>query len=211
MTEFSRPNADGKPYILAMDNVTCDRDECLVVHCKTLVDEKDGPRVYAIHIHPDDDHKAGRLLATDAMDAIEGEKVARAQVLGRVRRAGRDAELVHRPANDAICIDSIADEPVGFHHMPYPPLATLDEKPLHDDGAPLPKGEAWACNIPSTDDDEEISIRFDWRCPNCVGGAKVMMVGMGDCNQTWRPTNDTEPQVVKLSWLIERADYWANQ
>lgn len=93
----------------------------------------------------------------------------------------------------------------------WPPLVNLAQKPLHDDGHPLPDGVEWACHIPEeVDDGEEVSVRFDWRCSNCVGAAKILIIGLGDTDQEWRHTNDSEPQIVKLSWLIERADFWAS-
>ena len=92
----------------------------------------------------------------------------------------------------------------------YPPLATLAEKPLHNDGKPLWPEHFWACMATDDEgdaDNYESFVHYDWRCGACLHVAKADLWADGDRLVEWRWTNDTPIQFVSFSWLVERATY----
>lgn len=62
----------------------------------------------------------------------------------------------------------------------------------------------YGCMRPESPDIEA----FDWRCPQCVLAAKVVVLQFGDDTVTWSHAPDAGPREVSLSWLIARSEYW---
>lgn len=93
----------------------------------------------------------------------------------------------------------------------YPPLAPLSELSLH--GREIHAEDTWACQVdrdhrerwPTKD-----KVQYDWRCVLCTEHARDRLHWEGDDDHLWRPNQSEETQVVKLSWLVERAKYWGS-
>lgn len=88
---------------------------------------------------------------------------------------------------------------------PYPPLASLDDYPLHSENW---DGEPYACQHPES----PAPLAFDWRCRACVIAAQVFLEHVGDrIAVNWVPRRDGDPETVALSWLVARSLYWFDQ
>jgi len=94
---------------------------------------------------------------------------------------------------------------------PYPPLAPVEDAPIH--GQALPKRGWWACSFPERIIDDDIF--YDWRCHACTQVAYIDIVRAGDRPTVWNPgaTDGSLPEskVVQLSWLVNRATYWSGK
>lgn len=87
--------------------------------------------------------------------------------------------------------------------MSYPPLATFEEKPLHEE-----PNSKWAHDHPPDAYSRSWwidNVRVDWRCPECVQKAHQFVRRHGNVVVDWTHKSGDEPQPVGLTWLIKRA------
>lgn len=82
----------------------------------------------------------------------------------------------------------------------YPPLATLEERPLHD---ARPAAEWYACRFPERPRDGRTT--YDWRCHGCIRHAEASLVIQGDVTQYWQYKGSEPHQTTTLGWLVARS------
>lgn len=87
----------------------------------------------------------------------------------------------------------------------YPPLAGLDDMPLHSGASDFPN--LWmACAYPERPPDADTG--WDWRCWPCVVHAKATLMTEGDKDCLWYATPGGTAEHRPLSWFVARAEYW---